>query len=248
MSENDVHDPSGVRLQKLLASAGVASRRASENLILEGRVEVDGQTVTELGTRVNPEASVIRVDGERLNLNRDLQYFAFNKPLGVVSTMKDEQGRMSIAEFIGNRRGLFHVGRLDANTEGLLLLTSDGPLAHRLQHPSFGVLKTYVALVPGPIPRGLGKRMKEGIELEDGPVSIDSFRLLDATAHQALVEISLHEGRKHVVRRLLEEVGHPVVELARTKFGPVALGDLKVGKLRPLSRAEISALYDEAGL
>jgi 23S rRNA pseudouridine2605 synthase len=245
----DVHDPEGVRLQKLLAAAGVGSRRVCENLITEGRVEVDGQVVTELGVRINPKTQVVHVDGDRVNLDEERVYLAFNKPLGVVTTMSDELGRPSIADYLGNRNDrLFHVGRLDADTEGLLLLTNDGDLAHRLQHPAYGVLKTYLAQIQGPVPRDLGKRLREGIELEDGPVSVDSFRVVDSQPGKALVEVVLHEGRKHVVRRMLAEVGHPVLSLVRTEVGPIRLADLRSGRTRKLGRAEVAALYKAAGL
>lgn len=245
----DVHDPEGVRLQKLLASAGVGSRRVCENLITEGRVEVDGQVVTELGVRIDPKRQAVHVDGERVNLDEERVYLAFNKPTGVVTTMNDELGRPSIADYLGNRNDrLFHVGRLDADTEGLLLLTNDGDLAHRLQHPAYGVLKTYLAQIHGPVPRDLGKRLREGIELEDGPVKVDSFRVVDSQPGKAIVEIVLHEGRKHVVRRMLAEAGHPVLSLVRTEVGPIRLADLRSGRTRKLGRAEVAALYKAAGL
>jgi len=178
--EVDVHDPDGVRLQKLLAAAGVGSRRTCENLITAGRVVVDGHQVTELGVRIDPNTQTVHVDGSRVQLDESRVYLAFNKPPGVVSTMSDDLGRPCVGDFVSNRKErLFHVGRLDADTEGLLLLTNDGELAHRLQHPSYGVLKTYLAQIPGPVPRDLGKRLREGIELEDGPVKIDSFKLVD---------------------------------------------------------------------
>src|SRR5450759_3088090 len=238
----DVHDPDGVRLQKLLAAAGVGSRRTCENLITAGRVEVDGHLVTELGVRIDPNTATVHLDGSRV-------YLAFNKPLGVVSTMSDDLGRPCVGDFVSNRKErLFHVGRLDADTEGLLLLTNDGELAHRLQHPSYGVLKTYVAQIPGPVPRDLGKRLRAGIDLEDGPVKIDSFKLVDSAPGKALVEVQLHEGRKHVVRRLLEAVGHPVITLVRTDVGPIRLGDLRSGRMRSLNRPEIGQLYSAAGL
>ena len=245
----DVHDPDGVRLQKLLAAAGIGSRRACENLITAGRVEVDGHIVTELGVRIDPARQSVHVDGERVQLDESRVYLAFNKPLGVVSTMNDELGRPSISDFLGSRQDrLFHVGRLDADTEGLLLLTNDGDLAHRLQHPAYGVLKTYLAQVPGPVARDLGKRLRAGIELDDGPVSVDSFKLVDSAPGRALVEVVLHEGRKHVVRRMLDAVGHPVEHLVRTDVGPIRLGDLKVGKTRRLTREEVGKLYAAAGL
>jgi 23S rRNA pseudouridine2605 synthase len=245
----DVHNPEGVRLQKLLAAAGVGSRRVCENLIEQGRVEVDGHVVTELGVRIDPKTQVVHVDGERVNLDEERVYLAFNKPKGVVTTMNDELGRPSISDYLGNREDrLFHVGRLDADTEGLLLLTNDGDLAHRLQHPAYGVLKTYLAQIPGPVPRDIGKRLREGIELEDGPVSVDSFKVIDSQPGRALVEIILHEGRKHVVRRMLEAVGHPVLSLVRTEVGPIRLADLKTGRMRKLNKAEVGALYKAAGL
>lgn len=245
----DVHDPDGVRLQKLLAGAGVGSRRACEELIASGRVEVDGQVVTELGVRVDPLRQTVHVDGERVNLDESRVYLAFNKPLGVVTTMSDELGRPSIGDYLtGRPERLFHVGRLDADTEGLLLLTNDGELAHRLQHPAYGVLKTYVAEVPGPLRKDLGKRLREGVELEDGPVKVDSFRVIDSKPGKAIVEVVLHEGRKHIVRRMLEAVEHPVISLVRTQVGPVRLGSTKTGRWRPLSRAEVGGLYKAAGL
>jgi 23S rRNA pseudouridine2605 synthase len=245
----DVHDPGGVRLQKLLASAGWGSRRACERLITEGRVEVDGHVVTELGVRVDPAGQVIHVDGTRVILDTDRVYLAFNKPLGVVSTMSDDRGRPSISDYVGHRaERLFHVGRLDAETEGLLLLTNDGDLAHRLQHPAYGVPKTYIAKVPGPVARGVGKQLRDGVQLDDGPVAVDSFKLIDSQPGKAIVELVLREGRKHVVRRLLEEVGHPVLALARVQVGPVRLGELRPGKTRPLTKEEVGGLYRAAGL
>jgi len=245
----DVHDPEGVRVQKLLAAAGVGSRRTCENLITAGRVEVDGQVVTELGVRIDPDRQTVHVDGVRVQLDESRVYLAFNKPVGVVSTMSDDLGRVSLADYVGNRpERLFHVGRLDADTEGLLLLTNDGDLAHRLQHPAYGVLKTYVAQIPGPVPRELGRRLREGVELEDGPVKVDSFKVVDSQPGRALVEVVLHEGRKHVVRRMLDEVGHPVLTLVRTQVGPIRLGDLKSGRTRKLSSDEVGKLYSAAGL
>lgn len=245
----DVHDPDGVRLQKLLAAAGVGSRRQCETLISAGRVQVDGVTVTELGVRIDPTRQVVHVDGDRIQLDESRVYLAFNKPAGVVTSMNDELGRADIADFLrGRSERLFHVGRLDADTEGLLLLTNDGELAHRLQHPKYGVLKTYLAQVPGPLARDLGKRLRAGIELDDGPVAVDSFRVVDSQPGKALVEVVLHEGRKHIVRRMLAEVGHPVISLVRTQVGPIRLADTKPGKWRALSSAEVSALYAAAGL
>ncbi|MGL5816965.1 MAG: pseudouridine synthase [Phycicoccus sp.] len=244
----DVHDPDGVRLQKLLAAAGVGSRRVCEDLIAAGRVEVDGQVVTELGIRIRP-TQVVHVDGERVQLDESRVYLAFNKPLGVVTSMSDDLGRADIGDYVGGRKErLFHVGRLDADTEGLLLLTNDGDLAHRLQHPRYGVLKTYLAQIPGPVPRDLGRRLRAGVQLDDGPVAVDSFKVVDSQPGKALVEVVLHEGRKHVVRRMLDEVGHPVTSLVRTQVGPIRLGDTKPGRSRSLSSTEVAALYRAAGL
>ncbi|HET8615942.1 MAG TPA: pseudouridine synthase [Actinomycetales bacterium] len=245
----DVHDPDGVRLQKVLAEAGVGSRRACEVLMAQGRVQVDGHVVRELGVRIDPRRHVVHVDGVRLQLDETRVYLAFNKPAGVVSTMNDESGRPSLSDFVGDRKErLFHVGRLDSDTEGLILLTNDGELAHRLQHPSYGVSKTYLAEIPGPVGRDVGKQLREGIELEDGPVRVDSFKVIDSQPGKALVEVVLHEGRKHIVRRALAAVGHPVQRLVRTQVGPVHLGDLRQGRWRVLSEAETSQLFDAAGL
>lgn len=244
-----MHEPQGVRLQKVLAQAGIASRRASEEMIAAGRVTVNGQVVRELGVRVDPATAVIHVDGMRLQLDDTRVYLALNKPRGVVSTMSDPEGRPCLGDLVGDRtERLFHVGRLDADTEGLLLLTNDGDLAHRLQHPSYGVAKTYLAEIPGPVPRDLGRRLRAGVELEDGPVQVDSFRLVDSKPGRALVELVLHEGRNHVVRRLLATVGHPVLQLVRTQIGPVRLNDLLPGRNRPLTRQELGELMAEAGM
>jgi 23S rRNA pseudouridine2605 synthase len=249
MPEGTASDPRGERLQKVLAKAGVASRRAAEELIAAGRVQVDGEVVREQGRRVDPRTAVIHVDGSRLVLREDLVYLALNKPRGMLSTMSDEQGRPCVGDLVRSRsERLFHVGRLDADTEGLLLLTNDGELAHRLMHPSYEVLKTYLAQVPGPVPRDIGRRLRAGVTLEDSPVAVHSFRVVDATPGRAMVELVLHEGRKHVVRRLLDAVGHPVQRLVRTAIGPVRLGDQRPGSLRALSRAEVGALHQSVGL
>jgi 23S rRNA pseudouridine2605 synthase len=239
-----VHQPEGVRLQKVLAAAGVGSRRACEELISAGRVSVDGERVTELGRRVDPETAVIRVDDMRVTTGTDKTYLALNKPQGMVSTLSDPEGRPCVGDLVAERRDrLFSVGRLDADTTGLLLLTNDGELAHRLTHPSYGVEKTYLAEVMGPIARDVGKRLRAGVLLDDGPVKVDRFRVLDSAGSRVLVEVVLHEGRKHVVRRLLSAVGHPVQSLVRVSVGPVQLGAQRPGKLRPLTSQEVAALY-----
>ncbi len=236
--------PGGVRLLKVLAQAGVASRRACEEMIGDGRVTVNGQVVRRFGAKVDPAAQVIHVDGKRIPTAPDLVYYALNKPIGVVSTMDDPQGRPCLADYVEELAPrLFHVGRLDTETEGLLLLTNDGELANRLTHPSYGVQKKYWAKVPGPIPRDLARRLKQGIELEDGLARADSFAIVQEHGQQALVEVVLHEGRKHVVRRMLEEAGHRVIDLARIEFGPVKLGRTKPGTLRALTLREVGELY-----
>jgi pseudouridine synthase len=241
--------PGGVRLQKVLAAAGVGSRRHCEELIGAGRVEVDGQTVRRFGARVDPEHQIIRVDGKRIPSRQDVVYLAFNKPPKVLTAMSDDRGRRTITDFLGDRaERLFHVGRLDYETEGLMLLTNDGELAHRLAHPSYEVAKTYLADVPGPVPKDLGRRLATGVELEDGVAVADRFRVLDQAGSRALVEITLHEGRKHIVRRMLAEVGHPVSRLVRTTVGPIKLGNLRPGATRDLTTKEIGELYAAVGL
>jgi len=233
----------GIRLQKVLAAAGLGSRRACEELIADGRVTVDGRVVG-LGARVVPQTAVIHVDGERLIVRDDLVYLALNKPRGVLSAMSDSRGRRTVGDLMGEHpERLFHVGRLDLDSEGLLLLTNDGELAHRLMHPSFGVAKTYLANVPAPVSKQVGRQLRSGVLLEDGPASADSFRVVQTQGREAIVEVVLHEGRKHIVRRLLAEVGHPVSRLVRTRIGPVYLGGQRAGTVRPLTRSEVADLH-----
>jgi 23S rRNA pseudouridine2605 synthase len=245
-------EPEGVRLQKVLSQAGVASRRVAERMITDGRVEVDGRIVTELGTRVDPENADIRVDGTRVVLDDTLMYLAINKERGMHSTMSDDRGRPCVGDLVEHRvrgnKNLFHVGRLDADTEGLLILTNDGELAHRLMHPSYEVPKTYVATVLGSVPRGLGRKLKDGIELDDGPASVDDFAVVDTLPGKTLVRVTLHEGRKRIVRRLLAAVGFPVQALVRTDIGSVNLGDMRPGSIRVLTRKEIGELYKAVGM
>ncbi len=239
----------GIRLQKVLAAAGLGSRRACEELIEAGRVTVNDERVTGQGRRVDPATDVIRVDTMRINTAPGLVYLALNKPRGYVTAMSDPEGRPTVGDLVAGRaERLFHVGRLDAETEGLLILTNDGELAHRLAHPSYEVPKTYLAEVLGPIARDVGRRLREGVELDDGIVRVDSFRLIDSSANRVMVEIVLHEGRKHVVRRALTAVGHPVQRLVRTSVGPVHLGSQKPGRLRPLSREELAGVFALVGM
>jgi len=248
--QSDLHDQDGIRLQKVMASAGVASRRVCEEMIAEGRVEVDGQVVTELGVRVDPKTAVIHVDGLRIQLDENMVYMVFNKPKGVVSTMEDPDGRPCVSDFVRNNHGerLFHVGRLDVATEGLLLLTNDGELANRLTHPSYEVPKTYLVQVRGPFPQGIGAELKAGVELEDGIASVDSFRLVDSTPGHVLIEVVLHSGKNRIVRRLFDAVGFPVLRLVRVKVGPIGLGDQRQGSIRNLGKQEVGHLLASVGL
>ena len=252
MTESAGRDGSPVRLQKILAQAGIASRRASEDLIARGRVEVNGKIVREMGVKVDPTTAVIRVDGTRIVLDDDLVYLALNKPRGYHTTMSDEMGRPCVGDLVADRvdagQRLFPVGRLDADTEGLLLVTNDGELSHRLMHPSYEVSKTYMATVTGVVGKGVGKKLRDGVELEDGPAKVDQFAIVDVHEGRSLVKVVLHEGRKHIVRRLLDEVGYPVESLVRIRFGAVALGDQRAGSFRKLNRKEVSDLYAAVGL
>ncbi|WP_295624457.1 pseudouridine synthase [uncultured Corynebacterium sp.] len=246
------NDGEGVRLQKVLAQAGVASRRMAERLIDEGRVEIDGKIVTRQGVRVDPNTAVIRVDGSRVVVNEDTRYFLLNKPRGVQCTMHDDQGRPCVGDIIGEKvaagQRLFHVGRLDAATEGLLLLTNDGELANRLMHPSYNVTKTYMATVIGELDNKAIRALTNGIELDDGPAKADFAQIIDVWQGRSIVRLELHEGRKHIVRRMLKELGYPVERLVRTKIHTVQLGEQTPGALRALNRAELASLYKAVGM
>lgn len=217
--------------------------------MLAGHVVVDGEVVTRLGTKVDPRTAVIRVDGKRLPPVSEKVYLVLNKPRGVVSTMSDPEGRRTLSDLVADRpERLFHVGRLDTDTSGLLLLTNDGDFAHRMAHPSFEVDKTYVAEVDGEVYRRTIKRLLEGVTLDDGPVTVSKARIVEATPAKSIVELVIHEGRNRIVRRLLDHVGHPVRRLTRTAIGPVALGRLPSGGLRDLTREELGELLDTAQL
>ena len=234
----------GERLQKVLAAAGVASRRVSEQLITAGRVTVNGRIVTELGSRVDPLIDKVAVDGSAVQLDPGKRYVMLNKPTGVVSTMADEKGRRDLREFTAEYpERLFNVGRLDSDTSGLLLLTNDGELAHVLAHPSFGVTKTYIATVEGIVYPNVLRKLEAGIELDDGPISADRARVIgEPSRGRSIVEVTLHSGRNRIVRRMLDAVGHPVLELVRRQFGPLHLGTLGVGRVRDLTRDELGML------
>ncbi|HWK20525.1 MAG TPA: pseudouridine synthase [Microbacteriaceae bacterium] len=231
----------GERLQKVLAAAGVASRRVVEQYIAEGRVTVDGR-VAELGQRVTIDQQV-EVDGTPIQLDTAKRYVVLNKPTGVVSSMSDDRGRRDLTEFTRDYPDrLYNVGRLDFDTSGLLLLTNDGELAHVLAHPSFGVEKMYVAKVRGKVQHATITRLKDGVELEDGPIAADGARVMGVSGDTSLVEITLHSGRNRIVRRMLDEVGHPVLELVRRQFGPLRLGSLGSGRSREVTPVELGAL------
>ncbi|GAA2178755.1 pseudouridine synthase [Brooklawnia cerclae] len=246
MSEHDSQNE-GLRLQKALAQAGVASRRASEELIAAGRVEVNGHIVTEQGTRVDPERDTIRVDGARIPPPRRHLYLALNKPRGVVSTMDDPEGRPSLDQYVPRHQRLFHVGRLDTDTEGLIILTNDGDLANTLMHPSHEVPKTYLAEVEGLLDNKAIRRLEKGVTLEDGHIRADKVKLVTRAESRSLVQLTLHSGRNRIVRRMFDAIGHPVRQLSRLSIGPVRLGQLPVGETRELTREELGALLDIIG-
>jgi 23S rRNA pseudouridine2605 synthase len=243
-----------VRLQKLLAQSGVASRRKCEELMLAGEVEVDGEVVTRLGTKVDPRTAVVRVSGRRLPPVSPHAYLVLNKPRGVVSTMSDPEGRRTLTDVLEERAPeygrLFHVGRLDTDTSGLLLLTNDGDFAHRMAHPSYEVDKTYVAEVEGDLRKPVVSQLLAGVTLDDGPVSVTAARIVarGPGGRGTIVELVIHEGRNRIVRRLLDHVGHPVRQLTRTAFGPVSLGQLKAGEVRELTNDELGDLLDSVRL
>ncbi|GAB3617800.1 pseudouridine synthase [Okibacterium endophyticum] len=247
--------PTGVRLQKVLAAAGVASRRVSEDLISAGRVRVNGDVVRELGRRVDPLSDLVEVDGTAVQLDTSKRYVMLNKPVGIYSSLRDERGRPDLSRFTREyEERLFNVGRLDAETSGLLILTNDGDLAHVLAHPSFGVMKTYIAKVEGRMSAQTVAKLTAGIDLEDGPIAADKARVLAAGQGTkaedgggdgrgtSLVEVTLHSGRNRIVRRMLEAVDHPVIELVRRQFGPLHLGTLRAGEMRELTKVELGEL------
>jgi len=227
----------GERLQKVLARVGIGSRRVCEDLIGEGRVLVDGEMAV-LGRRVDPETALIEVDGAPVGVRPDLVHYVLNKPAGVVTTADDPQGRPTVVGLVPDEPRVFPVGRLDVDTEGLLLLTNDGELAHRLTHPSYGVEKEYVAEVEGLPTRAVLRRLREGVELDDGPTAPARATLVDPS----VVRLTIHEGRNRQVRRMCEAVGHSVVRLVRTRIGPLADRSLAPGAWRELTGAEVRSL------
>lgn len=245
---SDREETEGIRLQKALSQAGVASRRAAEAMIEEGRVEVNGRVVTTRGLRVDPGRDTIRVDGARIPAPRRHTYLLLNKPRGVVATMDAPEGRETLAQYVPRHQRLYHVGRLDTDTEGLIILTNDGEFAHRLAHPSYEVRKTYLVDAEGLIDDRVLHRLEKGLRLEDGPIRPDRVRLVSRGPSRTLVRITLHSGRNRIVRRMMDSVGHPVRRLARIGIGPVRLGDLASGGTRELTREELGTLLDLVGM
>lgn len=238
----------GVRIQKFLSRAGVASRRRAEELMAEGRVRVNGELVTELGTRIDPDRDDVEVDGRSVT-RPPIRWILFHKPRGCLTTKSDPHGRTTVYDLLPDRfRGLRYVGRLDMDTEGLLLLTNEGDAIHRLLHPSWEVEREYRATVEGRPDEDVLRRLEEGVTLEDGPARAVEARVVEEVGHGAVVALVLREGRKREVRRLCEAVGHPVTHLLRVRYGPVTLGDLRPGEWRELSDGEVRALRDRVGL
>ncbi|MEY3686307.1 MAG: hypothetical protein RLZZ73_165 [Actinomycetota bacterium] len=225
-----------LRLNKIIADSGVTSRRGADDLIKSGRVTVDGFVVNELGAKFDPEKVKVMVDGETITRSLSKTYLALHKPKGVLSTMFDPEGRPSLSDFIDLRtERLFHVGRLDKDSEGLILLTNDGDLTFRATHPSFGLEKTYIIEFDGKLPTGVEKSLLKGVELEDGMGRVLTFKQLSPS----WIEVSIHEGRYHIIRRLMEAVDVSVLRLIRTKFGPISLGDTPEGRWRDLNSGEL---------
>ena len=242
-------DENEVRLQKVLASAGLGSRRKCEEFITAGRVTVNGDVADELGTRVDPNVDIIHVDGVRIAQTSGHIVVALNKPRGVITTMTDEHGRECVGDFVAEfEQRLFHVGRLDADTEGLLLLTNDGELSQRLGHPSHGIVKTYLARVTGRVSKADIDLVLAGFPIEGTPVAVTDCKIFESGKNQTVVEISIHEGRNRILRKLFDELGYPVIDLVRIKIGPISLGRLKSGHLRVLENKELGKLYSSVGL
>jgi len=240
---------SGIRLQKVLASAGLGSRRKCEEFIITHRVSVNGVIADELGTRVDPDVDIIHVDGVRIAQTSGHIVVALNKPRGVITTMLDEHNRECVGDLVAQfEQRLFHVGRLDADTEGLLLLTNDGELSQRLGHPSHGIVKTYLARLTGHVTKDDIAKILAGVLIEGTPVAVTDCKIFETGKNQTVIQISIHEGRNRILRRLFDELGYPVVDLVRTKVGPIALGNLKSGNLRVLENKELGKLYNAVGL
>lgn len=250
LKAHDDNNNKGIRLQKILAQAGFGSRRKCEQMITDGRVEVDGELVTELGTRVDPKKQHIRVDGSRVHLNPNHVTLALNKPKKVLSAMDDPKGRYTLADIIGDKyERVFHMGRLDYDSEGLILMTNDGELSQHVMHPKYEVEKTYIATIDGKIGGNVCRRLvTQGVQLDDGLVKLDHCAIIDANRDQTIVKVVLHSGKNRIVRRIFGAIGYPVRRLVRTQIGPIKLGDLKSGTYRVLSQVEVRSLQKEVGL
>ena len=243
-------DNDGIRLQKLLAQAGFGSRRKCEEIIQEGRVEVDGELVTELGTRVDPTHQQIRVDGSRVRIDGRDVTLALNKPKKVLSTMDDPKGRFTLSDIVGDKyERIFHMGRLDYDSEGLILMTNDGELSQHVMHPKYEVEKTYIATLEGKIGGNVCRRLvSQGVQLDDGLIKLDHCAIIDGSRESTIVKVVLHSGKNRIVRRIFGAIGFPVKRLVRTQIGPIKLGDLKPGTYRVLSQPEVRSLSKEVGL
>lgn len=243
-------DSNSIRLQKLLAQAGFGSRRKCEDMITEGRVEVDGELVTELGTRVDPHKQQVRVDGSRVRVNPNHVTLALNKPRKVLSAMDDRKGRYTLRDIVGDKyERIFHMGRLDYDSEGLILMTNDGELSQHVMHPKYEVEKTYVATLEGKISGTVCRRLvTTGVQLDDGWIKLDHCAIIDSSRDHTMVKVVLHSGKNRIVRRIFGSIGFPVKRLVRTQIGPIKLGDLKPGSYRVLSQTEVRSLSKEVGL
>lgn len=243
-------DSNSIRLQKLLAQAGFGSRRKCEDMITEGRVEVDGELVTELGTRVDPHKQQVRVDGSRVRVNPNHVTLALNKPRKVLSAMDGPKGRYTLRDIVGDKyERIFHMGRLDYDSEGLILMTNDGELSQHVMHPKYEVEKTYVATLEGKISGTVCRRLvTTGVQLDDGWIKLDHCAIIDSSRDHTMVKVVLHSGKNRIVRRIFGSIGFPVKRLVRTQIGPIKLGDLKPGSYRVLSQTEVRSLSKEVGL
>lgn len=243
-------DDSAIRLQKVLAQAGFGSRRKCEEMITDGRVEVDGELVTELGTRVDPERQQVRVDGSRVRINPNHVTLALNKPKRVLSAMEDPKGRYTLRDIVGDKYDrIFHMGRLDYDSEGLILMTNDGELSQHVMHPKYEVEKTYIATIEGKISGTVCRRLvTTGVQLDDGWIKLDRCAIIDANRDTTIVKVVLHSGKNRIVRRIFGSIGFPVKRLVRTQIGPIKLGEIKPGSYRVLSQTEVRSLSKAVGL
>lgn len=231
-----------IRIQKAIANAGLMSRRAAEEAIVAGRVQLNGAPVV-LGDRVDPDNDALTLDGDPVPVSEALETHLLNKPIGVISTASDPQGRTTVVDLVHSEKRLYPVGRLDADSEGLILVSNDGELTNRITHPGFGITKRYLAEVEGEMAKSVLRRLLEGVELEDGPARAERAHVVDSQQGKAMVELVMVEGRNREVRRMLESVGHPVKRLVRTAIGGLSDAELKPGESRRLTATEIQKIY-----